>query len=101
MKNRLIYLFICTFINCYTINSQLINNFDNWVDYLKEMASETENEEQIEALYADLSYLSEHPYDLNSVTFEQLKRFPFLSDVQIENILNQRLYYGKIVSIMS
>jgi len=99
MKNRLIYLFICTFINCYTINSQLINNVDNWVDYLKEMASETENEEQIEALYADLSYLSDHPYDLNSVTFEQLKRFPFLSDVQIENILNQRLYYGKIVSI--
>lgn len=99
MKKRLIFMFICAFINCYFINSQSINNVDNWTDYLNEMASETEDEEQAEILYADLSYLSEHPYDLNSVTFEQLKRLPFLSDVQIENLLNHRLRYGRMVSV--
>lgn len=35
---------------------------------------ETEDEERIEALYTDLSYLTEHPFELNTVTEGQLKR---------------------------
>lgn len=50
-------------------------------------------------MYADLSYLIEHPFDLNAVTEEQLKRLPFLSDRQIEQLLSYRKRYGNMVSI--
>ena len=46
-----------------------------------------------------LSYLTEHPFDLNAVTEEQLKRLPFLSDRQIEQLLSYRKRYGNMVSI--
>ena len=67
--------------------SQHYKIVDNWKEYVEELAAETDQQEQVEALYADLSYLSEHPLDLNQLTQEQLKRLPFLSDRQIEELL--------------
>jgi hypothetical protein len=69
------------------------------MEYVEELALETEDTERIESLYADLSYLTEHPFDLNAVTEEQLKRLPFLSDRQIEQLLSYRKRYGNMVSI--
>ena len=34
--------------------------------------------------YEDLTYLAEHPFNINSITKEQLEQLPFLSDAMIE-----------------
>lgn len=90
---------IILLINSYYANSQIEYSVDKWMEYVEELALETEDTERIESLYADLSYLTEHPFDLNAVTEEQLKRLPFLSDRQIEQLLSYRKRYGNMVSI--
>lgn len=99
MKRMFINLLACMLIGGYQLKSQTLYSVDKWMEYLEEMASETEDEERIEALYADLSYLVEHPFDLNSVTADQLRRLPFLSDLQIRELLEYRSRYGDMVTL--
>ena len=99
MKRLFIILSIILLINSYYANSQIEYSVDKWMEYVEELALETEDTERIESLYADLSYLTEHPFDLNTVTEEQLKRLSFLSDRQIEQLLSYRKRYGNMVSI--
>ena len=99
MRRLFIILSISLFINSYKLHSQAIYPVDKWMEYVEDLAEETENTERIENLYADLSYLSEHPFELNTVTEEQLKRLPFLSDRQIARILSYRERYGKILTV--
>ncbi|MDO4755708.1 MAG: helix-hairpin-helix domain-containing protein [Parabacteroides sp.] len=99
MKKWFINMLVCLLISCYYANSQTIQSVDKWMEYVEEMASEVEDEAYIESLYADLSYLVEHPFEINSVTEEQLKRLPFLSDLQIHNLLEYRKKYGKLVTL--
>jgi hypothetical protein len=98
--NRLsLFLFICLLISCYQIEAQHVSPVNKWIEYVEEMASETEDAERIESLYTELSYLSEHPFELNRATDAQLHKLPFLSDAQIHNILAYRERYGKILTI--
>ena len=99
MKRLFIILSIILLINSYYANSQIEYTVDKWIEYVEELALGTEDTERIESLYADLSLLTEHPIDLNAVTEEQLKRLPFLSDRQIEQLLSYRKRYGNMVSI--
>lgn len=99
MKRMFINLLVCLLINGYQLRSQTIYSVDKWMEYIEEMASETEDEERIEALYTDLSYLAEHPFELNTVTEEQLKHLPFLSDMQIRKLLEYRSRYGKMLTL--
>lgn len=102
MKKTLInfsLLLIIMFINCYELRGQFVFSPDKWMEYIEEVTIENDDTEEVENLYNELSYLVEHPFELNVVTAEQLKRLPFLSEQQIENILSYREKYGKLVSI--
>lgn len=99
MNRLFIILSINLCISSYRVCSQVFPSVDKWMEYVEELADETEDTERIESLYADLSYLVEHPMDLNIATFDQLKRLPFLSDRQIEHILSYRERYGNMLSI--
>lgn len=99
MKRLWITLLVYLLINSYNLNSQNIYSVDKWMEYMQELASETEDEARIENLYTDLSYLAEHPFELNSVTENELKRLPFLSDQQITSLLTYRTKYGKLVTL--
>ena len=90
---------IILWIISYDTYSQTIPSVDKWMEYVEELAEETEDTERVEALYSDLSYLAEHPFDLNAITREELERLPFLSDRQIEGILSYRERYGKMMSV--
>lgn len=87
------------FINSYLLEAQQLYSVDKWMEYVEELATQTENTEQIETLYNDLSYFSEHPINLNTATIEQLKKLPFLSDEQINALLSYRQKYGEMVTI--
>ena len=99
MKRMFINLLVYLLISSYQLKSQTLYSVDKWMEYIEEMASETEDEERIEALYTDLSYLIEHPFELNTVTEGQLKRLPFLSDLQIRELLEYRSRYGKMLTL--
>jgi hypothetical protein len=104
LDRLLISGFIILFVNCYKSHSQEL-----WQKYMEELlenvqeSSESndssESGESIETLYEDLSYLSENPLNLNIVTAEQLRKIPFLSDIQILNILDYLKKQGEFVSI--
>jgi hypothetical protein len=82
-------LLITLLISCYNAYCQEEAGNGKWLEYIEELAEETEeNTESIEKLFNDLSYLSENPCNLNSITAEQLRQLPFLSDLQILNILD-------------
>ena len=67
-------------------NSPVINAIiEDVVEYVSEN-EESENVD-IDRIYDDLQYLYEHKINLNTATRDQLERLPFLSRVQIENIL--------------
>lgn len=69
-----------------------------WEEYILQLTEDSEAEAQSENLYEDLTYLSQHPENLNDLNIEQLKRLPFLSEVQIEKIGE---YVAKYVPIKS
>jgi hypothetical protein len=70
------------------------------MEYIDELAEDAEESpETIESFYEELSYLTEHPINLNLATAEQLKRIPFLSDIQILNLLDYPKKQGSFASI--
>lgn len=99
MKRLLTILFLILFINSYDIESQVSFSVDKWREYVDELAGDTEDEARIETLYAELSYRTEHPYDLNQVTEEALRKLPFLSDLQIQDFFSYRAKTGKLLTL--
>ena len=71
-----------------------------WMNYLEELAeSENMETEQLELLFEELSFLSEHPFNLNQTDRKELQRLPFLSEIQIENLLYYVYRYGPLAEI--
>lgn len=70
-----------------------------WMEYIEELAEESENTEALEALFIELSDLTQNPFDLNRVTREELRKLPFLSDQQVEAIIGYREKQDEFVSI--
>ena len=85
---------------CYEIYSQEISSVDKWEEYIEELFEDSEeNPESLEKLYNDLSSLSENPINLNKATVDQLRQIPFLSEMQILNILDYQKKQREFVSI--
>jgi hypothetical protein len=79
---------------------QEIQSVDKWMEYIEELADNMEEgEERIETLYADLSFLADNPFDLNSADVEIFRRLPFLSDLQIDEIIEYRRRHGNMATI--
>jgi hypothetical protein len=69
------------------------------MEYLEDLSEDLEDEDQMETIYADLSYLTEHPLDLNTADAETFRRLPFLSDAQIDAMLAYRKRYGPMATV--
>lgn len=99
MNNKIYILLISLFITSYDVCSQATYDVDKWMEYVEEMAMLSDDEEGIETLYSELSYLSEHPLDLNHIGENELRKLPFLSDMQVDDLLKYRKRYGNFASI--
>lgn len=97
-KLRISSLFLFFLIVVVSSYSQTNNTY--WMDYLDELA---ENEEldmsSLEVLYEELSYLSDNPFNIQTIRKEDLERLPFMSPIQIENLLYYIYKYGPLVDI--
>jgi hypothetical protein len=82
------------------LNAQINPNNSDWMQYLEELADSEDTETgDLEQLFEELSYLSEHPFDLQTVTKKDLERLPFLTAIQIENLLYYIYKYSPLVDI--
>ena len=66
-----------------------------WDDFFN---PEDIDEEVLMEEYEHLQQLAEHPIDLNSTTYEELEQLPFLSEQQIEELMEYLHRYGPIRS---
>jgi len=100
MNKLLKTLLISLSITCYDAYSQEEEKGEKWMEYIEELAEESEEDtESVGKLFDDLSFLSENPINLNTAGETQLKQLPFLTDIQITEILDYLKKNGEIVSI--
>jgi DNA uptake protein ComE-like DNA-binding protein len=79
--------------NASTIEQQIATIVENFV---------AENEDEsidFESLYDELIQMAQHPVNLNIATQENLEAIPFLTNVQVENILYYRYRFGTFNTI--
>lgn len=79
-KYALFYL-IAAFFFGFPVFVQAQEN--NWRAYLEQLAEEDMDEAGIENLYEELTYLENNPLNLNTITREQLERFPLLAPDEV------------------
>lgn len=72
----------------------------SWEDFVEKISvGEYEEYDYLTPLLEDLSELHEHPFNINTVTKEQLERLPFLTDTDIEEVLAYVYRYGPMQSL--
>jgi hypothetical protein len=98
MKTLIIaFCFLWVFVE---LHAQIKPDNTEWMQYLEELSASDDSETTgLEQLFEDLSYLSEHPFNLQTVTKKDLERLPFLNAIQIENLLYYIYKYGPLVDI--
>jgi len=102
MMRNLNYLLMIIFLLgiIESVFGQIERNNSEWMRYLEELATDEETDnEALADLYNDLSYIVENPYNLQTVTKEELEKLPFLTALQIENLLYYIYKYSPLVDI--
>lgn len=99
MGRKLIILWIIGLISSYLIKAQTVYPVDNWEGFLEDMADEELDDSAFQQLCEELSYLADHPLDLNTTPAERWRRLPFLSDYQIGRLIDYRERYGRMLSL--
>lgn len=96
---KTVFIIILLFIVS-ELNAQINSGNTEWMHYLEELAaSEESGTNDMEQLFDELSYLSDHPFNLHTITKKDLERLPFLTDIQIENLLYYIYKYSPLVDI--
>lgn len=68
-------------------------------DMMESLGSEPDENVDFQEILDDLTYLGQHPLAINSATKEEFQRLHFLSDIQIDGILEFRTKTGQIFSL--
>ncbi|MEG1617025.1 MAG: helix-hairpin-helix domain-containing protein [Bacteroidales bacterium] len=69
---------------------------EEWRYILEERGDPEVNEQDINNLIEQLSERTERPFNINTVSKEELGEIPFLTDLQIENLLYYRYTFGEL-----
>lgn len=70
-----------------------------WEENLEQLSMEDEKEQDWEDELQELDRHLQEPMNLNTATKQQLEQFPFLTDIQIENILAYVYIHGQMQTI--
>lgn len=95
MKTILFFCFIVIYY-CGKTYSQTVYNWSDFVEnYFMEDIENSSDEADMETLYA----IHRQPYDINTITKEQLETLPFLPSSLIDEILTYQYQYGPLKSL--
>lgn len=90
-------------ISCFTVIYPVNNIYAqtiSWEHFLEQITIGEESEYVAWGyLYEELCELHEHPFNINTITKEQLEQLPFLTAVQVENILAYLYSYGPMQTL--
>ncbi len=95
------YFFIFLLILFYPLFSQgqIINETQTIEQLIEEIAASSDEELDYTTLFDDLNAFAQNPLNLNIATREELEKFQFLNDFQIEGILNYQKRAGEMQTI--
>lgn len=69
------------------------------INRIENIAEQTDQELDYSDLLEGVYYFLEHPLNLNYATFDEMKQLLFISDYQINKIIEYRNKYGKFLTI--
>lgn len=95
---QMLRIIACVLLLCMSIQgfSQQIS----WEEYMSSFADmQQDNPEAWQTLYEDLSYLHDHPININRTSAKELRQLPFLTESIIENILVYAALQGPVRSL--
>ena len=101
MKHKFIYLFCFLILYSFpSIAQDAITTTEQLIaDIFEQYTAESEDDIDYDTFYEELMYCSQNPINLNRTTREELERLPFLSDIQVENIISHVYRFGKLQTI--
>ena len=68
-------------------------------DLMESLGAEPDENTDFQEIMDDLAYFGQHPLPVNSATKEALQRLHFLSDIQIDDLIEFRTKTGQIYSL--
>lgn len=91
-------ILFCLFIICCTV---IVNaQHYSWEDFVEKLSvDEYADNEYLTPLIEDLSEIHAHPFNINTVTKQELEQLPFLSSEDIEEILAYVYRHGPVQSM--
>ena len=101
MKHKFIYLFCILILYSFpSIAQDAITTTEQLIaDIFEQYTAESEDDIDYDTFYEELMYCSQNPINLNRTTREELERLPFLSDIQVENIISHIYRFGPLQTI--
>lgn len=96
MWKILFITFMCLWIAVNNASAQVLS----WEEFVERMSDGEESENATwEYIYEDLAERHAHPFNIQTLTREQLETLPFLSPVQIENLLAYLYSYAPVLTL--
>jgi DNA uptake protein and related DNA-binding proteins len=100
VKHLLIYLFLLLVCSCPTRAQDVVSTTEQLIaDIFEQYTAESEESIDYDSFFEDLLFCAQNPINLNQATREQMEKLPFLSDIQIENILSYVYQFGQMQTI--
>ncbi|HEY6915644.1 MAG TPA: helix-hairpin-helix domain-containing protein, partial [Paludibacter sp.] len=100
MKRFLLYIILI--LSCsYSLRAQDAASTTEQLiaDIFEQYTAESEETIDYDSFFEDLMFCAQNPINLNQTTREQLEKLPFLSDIQIENIISYVYESGSMQTI--
>ncbi|HJV78100.1 MAG TPA: helix-hairpin-helix domain-containing protein [Paludibacter sp.] len=100
MKRLFVYLFLLLICSCPARAQDAVSTTEQLIaDIFEQYAAESEEAIDYDSFFEDLLFCAQNPINLNQAKREELERLPFLSDMQVENILSYVYQFGPMKTI--
>jgi len=99
--NRFLVYIIVLLLSSYSVSAQDATATTEQLiaDIFEQYTAESEETIDYDSFFEDLMFCAQNPINLNQATREQLEKLPFLSDIQIENIISYVYKSGSMQTI--
>lgn len=95
LKAEVLFFFAFLSVFFSVANAQVNTTVGNWEEVIEQLSSGDE------AINPDnfMEDLPAHPLNINTISKEELEQFPFLTDIQVENILAYLYIHGQMQTL--
>ena len=100
MRQLFSLAFFLSLFSCVARAQDAIATTDQLIaDIFEQYTAENDDDIDYDTFYEELMFFSENKINLNKTKREELERLPFLSDIQVENIISHIYRFGALQTI--